>query len=135
MEDMSKSGRRPKQVSHGVTLLYTALGLAALRSIVETMTTAELLGGEFMWPMFAIILGVFSAMLGLIAMIHCGINWARVVLFALFLLGLAASLLPLLRAFQLRPLSCSLGLGQTAIQFVAWIFLFHPGASRWFRTK
>jgi hypothetical protein len=135
MEKRPEPHARPRQVNQGVMFLYAALGLAGIRSVLETMTTAKLLGSEFMWQMFTMTVGVFSLMFVTIMMIKRGRNWARILLFALFLISLSISLTPLVRSFQLRPLSGSLGIAQMALQTVAWIFLFHRDASRWFRPR
>lgn len=116
-------------------LLYAALSLAGLRSIMEAATNAELLGAVFLILMLVVILLVLGMMAWIIAMIGRGRNWARLTLLGLFLLGLATSLVPLIHSFPLRPIPCGLGLAQYILQLVALLCLFQKGASSWFRCE
>ena len=130
-----EANESPKPVRTGVMLLYAALGVAGLRSIVEAATNAKLLGAAFMILMLAIILVVLGVMSLLIALIGRGKNWARITMLVLFLLSLDTSILTLLRPFEPRSAPDFLGLAQLILQFVALRFLFHREASFWFCTK
>lgn len=126
---------RPRPVRAGMILLYAALGLAGLRSIMEAATNAELLGAAFLILMLAVILVVLGVMALLIATMGRGRNWARFTLLGLFLLSSLTSFVALLHSFPLRPIPGGLGLAQYLLQLVALPFLFQKEASSWFRAQ
>jgi hypothetical protein len=130
-----KANERPKPVRAGVMLLYAALAVAGLRSMVEAATTAELLGTAFLRLMLFIIFVVLGVMALLIAAVGRGKNWARITMLVSFLLSMFTSIVPLLQSIRDRPLSCLLGLVQFILQLGALIFLFQKEGSAWFRAK
>ena len=125
------SNQKPKKVQTAVTILYVTLGIGILRAVIEASANAEMAGVGFL--MF-VTLVVFAFMAFLIAKIGGGKNWARITFLVLFLLGLLPSILPLLRSFDINPLSGFLGLAQIVLQILALVFLFQQESGDWFRA-
>ena len=125
------SNQKPKKVQTAVTILYVTLGIGILRAVIEASANAEMAGVGFL--MF-VTLVVFAFMAFLIAKIGGGKNWARITFLVLFLLGLLPSILPLLRSFDINPLSGFLGLAQIVLQILALVFLFQQESGDWFKA-
>jgi len=123
---------RPKKVQNAVAILYVTLGIGILRAVIEASANAEKAGLGFV---IFVTLIVSAVMVFFIVMIGRGRNWARITFLVLFLLGLIPSVLPIIRSFNLRPISGVLGLAQIILQALALVFLFQRESSEWFRAK
>jgi len=123
---------RPKKVQNAVTILYVTLGIGILRAVIEASANAQRAGLTFV---IFVTLVVSAVMVFFIVMIGRGKNWARITFLVLFLLGLVPAILPLIRSFNLSPISGVLGFAQIVLQGLALVFLFQRQSSEWFRTK
>ena len=119
-------------MQNAVTILYVTLAIGIVRAVMEASANAEIAGVGVL--MFSTLV-VFAVMVFFIAMIGRGRNWARITFLVSFLLGLLPSILPLIRSFDISPISGVLGLAQVVLQIVAMVFLFQQESSAWFKAK
>ncbi|MGE5153411.1 MAG: hypothetical protein ACM3ST_05290 [Bdellovibrio bacteriovorus] len=126
-----KASRRPRHVSHAVTLLYITLAVGLVRSIIEASALASLAGVQFV---LFVTLFTFAAMAVLILLISQGRNWARVLYLILSIIGTPLSVIPLLNSIIHHPFSGVLGITQLILTITALFLLFQPKSSAWFRS-
>ena len=126
---------RPKNVQLAVTILYVTLGLGVISGVLQMLTHARSIGvGGVVSRMFTTLV-VFVVMAFVVMMVGRGRNWARMALVVLFLVGVLPSIIPLIRFFATHPISGLLGLAQLVLQIAAFVFLFQPDSSQWFREN
>ena len=123
---------RPKKVGTAVTLLYTALGIGAVRYVMSAAASRPMVSTASVVLMI-LTLAVIGIMWLLISKISIGRNWARISLLALFVLGVLGSIFQRDHFLGLFSLSRMLGLCQAVLQFIAFVFLFLKPSSAWFR--
>lgn len=119
-----KNAGMPREVAFGVWLNAATLLLGALKLVLLPITGP-------LW------IGLFS--LGVVAVLTVavakGLNWARITLLVLFLLGLP--LIFFIRDLLLREGAASVAIlfVQTIAQLVALVLLFRPASNAWFRPR
>jgi len=133
-------GARPASVGTAVKLLYAALGLSIISSLIDRSWIPEKIAGA-RWPEWvlfgAIGLIVFGLVFLLIYMIGGGKNWARIiylVLYILMILSLPLSIKRFLQSVSNGPALGILNLVQVVIQGIALWLVFQRDSSAWFKT-
>ena len=121
---------RPVKVGTAVILLYISLGIGILRGIMEASMLVQIASPAFVMLVTFFVLGIMWLF---IYMIGEGRNWARITFLVFFIIGIPFSVLPMLQSLAANPISGLLGIGQTALQIIALVFLFQKPSSDWFR--
>jgi uncharacterized membrane protein len=121
---------RPEKVGTAVKLLYIALIIGVLQSIMLSSLLARTTPIEnVMFIMFSL-MGVIWF---LIYKISEGRNWARISILVMFIVGALFLLQAFLQSLAVNPIYGLLGIGQIVIQAVALILLFQKPSSDWFK--
>ncbi|RJX30007.1 MAG: hypothetical protein C4525_13265 [Desulfarculus sp.] len=122
-------GWRPAKIKTAATLLYISLALGLLRGFWEWPANKEL--SLLVYLIVAVVLAVLVLFIYLIGR---GVNWARIVMLVLFLIGLPFAVLDLPHKLTAQPVPALVEMGQVAAQVVAFVLLFARDANAWFRA-
>ena len=120
---------RPAKVLLAVILLYSAIGIAAIRIAIVVLRHLEVRTPD----VIIMVRGVIGALcLFLTFRISKGNNWARWSLVAYLIVSIPLTFLPAIPTFSAYPVQGYLDALQFALTLIALGLLFHPNASKWF---
>lgn len=121
---------RPEKVTTAVILLYVALIIGVLQSIMLASLLVRTSPIEHVIFIFSSLIGVIWF---LIYKISRGCNWARISILVMFIVGALFLLQAFLESLAVSPIYGLLGIAQILIQAVALILLFQKPSSDWFK--
>lgn len=131
----NQSDIRPQEVRTARALIYTTLGMEAIRFPFLLYCIGSELPGPIILASILAFFVTFGLTAWLTAMIIRRKNWARITFLVLYLISLLPFARSLGRSFPITPISGILGLVQVAFQGYAMILLFRQEAADWFRNK
>jgi len=123
---------KPKAVGIAVLLLWLALGIGLVTSVVRLSHMALPVSEALMYSILAIAFAVIALF---IYMISRGRNWARITYLVLMLLGMLKTVPSLISAIDRAPGAGILSATVVAAQLVAIALLFTGSSNAWFRRR
>ena len=118
---------------HPPTSLLNALRLVVLCVGIELGGFA-FSGGYAPGAIAGVVLGTLCVY-GLLRLVHRGMQWARLMLAGIIVLGLISSLLSFPSAYRLHPGATVIDLISTLISLIALALLFSKQSNPWFRPR
>jgi hypothetical protein len=119
-----KNASMPREAALGVWLNAASLLLGVLKGVLLPVTGPPWIG--------FLSIGVVAALTVAVAR---GLNWARITLLVLFLLGLPLVFFVWDLLLREGAASVAILLVQTIAQFAALVLLFRPASNAWFRRR
>jgi len=124
MNQRFKYPARPKLASYGVWLLYLSVALGMIKYVLTPDANPDTI--PYAMALTVVIVS-FSMVLTLTFLVSIGFNWARILFTAMFGLGLVSAVAGKDQHIDI------VFIGQTLMQGAAFVLLYMPVSSAWFR--
>lgn len=135
----TSSSSRPVTATRGVIGLYVSFAIAVLVAIYNYFTklASGAVNDEHISVALVLTINIVTIliMFFFIYKISQGRNWARIIYFILFMIGLLIMPFTIPVLLEQDLLVFSVLIIQTIIQIIAWILLFQKETTAWFKTQ
>ena len=120
----------PNSVSTAIKLMWASIAIGIPNSLYGLNVGALKFSALFLVTMVVTI----AIMSGLLIMISKGKNWARIIMFAMYILGLFIAIPIMFNYFNTYIIIGIMNVLQTVLQLIGFYLLYKKESNLWFRS-